>query len=60
MVETLRIRRLEEELELLRWRLYQSVNGVPSRLTDSQVLPLSMRLDDLIVEVQRAKLRLHQ
>lgn len=60
MVECLRIRRLEEELERLRTELHQSVNGEPSRLTDSQVLPLSRRLDALIVEVQREKRKRRQ
>jgi hypothetical protein len=60
MIETLRIRRLEEELERLRNELHQSVNGEPSRLADSKVLPLSRRLDALIVELQKEKKKIHQ
>ncbi|SEN44455.1 Spo0E family sporulation regulatory protein-aspartic acid phosphatase [Lihuaxuella thermophila] len=60
MVETLRIKWLEEELERLRTELHKSVGGEPSRLSDSRVLPLSRRLDALIVEVQREKRRFSQ
>lgn len=55
MAGTLRIKRLEAELELLRSELYQIVNGKPSRLKDSRVLPLSQKLDLLIIEIQREK-----
>ncbi|MBA4494383.1 Spo0E family sporulation regulatory protein-aspartic acid phosphatase [Paenactinomyces guangxiensis] len=60
MVEMLRIRRLEEELERLRTKLYQSVDGEPSRLADSRVLPLSRRLDALILEIQKEKEKFRQ
>lgn len=55
MAGTLRIKRLEDELELLRSELYQIVNGKPSRLKDLRVLPLSQKLDLLIIEIQREK-----
>ncbi len=60
MVETLRIRCLEEELERLRSELYKSVGGEPSRLSDLRILPLSKQLDALIVEVQREKSKFSQ
>lgn len=55
MAGTLRIKRLEAELESLRSELYQIVNGNPSRLKDSRVLPISQKLDLLIIEIQREK-----
>ncbi|MFC7442760.1 aspartyl-phosphate phosphatase Spo0E family protein [Laceyella putida] len=49
------LRHLEKEVERLRSELYQSVAGEPSRLSADHVLPLSKRLDVLIVEMQKAK-----
>jgi hypothetical protein len=60
MAETLQIRMLEEEMERLRLELYQSVNGEPTRLGAAEVLPLSMKLDLLILEMQRAKRKVCQ
>lgn len=49
------LRHLEKEVERLRSELYQSVAGQPERLSSELVLPLSKRLDVLIVEMQKAK-----
>ncbi|AUS09121.1 hypothetical protein C1X05_09825 [Laceyella sacchari] len=46
---------LEQEMERLRSQLHQSVEGEPSRLSAEHVLPLSKRLDTLIVAMQKAK-----
>jgi|1185.fasta_scaffold1209474_2 hypothetical protein len=55
MAEMLQFKALEEEMERLRHELYQSVNGEPARLGAAEVLPLSMKLDLLIFEMQKAK-----
>lgn len=52
---TIRMKRLEEELERLRTELHCLVDGEPSRLLDSRVLPISRKLDLLIVELQKEK-----
>ncbi|MBA4542296.1 MULTISPECIES: Spo0E family sporulation regulatory protein-aspartic acid phosphatase [Thermoactinomyces] len=55
MAEILPCKAVEEELERLRHELYQFVSGEPVRLGAAEVLPLSMKLDLLILEVQKAK-----
>ncbi len=54
-VETGRLRRLESEVERLRKRMYEAVAGEQSRLTSSQVLPVSRELDALIIEYYKEK-----
>lgn len=53
MAKALQRKRLEEELETLRQKLYQLVSGEPTRLTDQGVLPMSEQLDVLIVQMQK-------
>lgn len=54
-VGTGRLRRLESEVERLRRSLYEAVAGERSRLTSSQVLPVSKELDALIIEYYKEK-----
>ncbi|WP_124727530.1 Spo0E family sporulation regulatory protein-aspartic acid phosphatase [Staphylospora marina] len=49
--------RSEVELEMLRRQLHEAVGHDPARLSDDSVLPLSRRLDALILEVQKRKMR---
>lgn len=51
------VKRVEEELERFRSVLYQYVDGVPSRLANPETLPISMLLDDLIINVQKRKMK---
>lgn len=51
------LKRLEEELERVRTKLHQSVNGLPSNLLDPEVLPISRELDVLIVQYQQLQSR---
>jgi len=53
MAQAFHGKRLEEELELLRQKLYQMVSGEPARLLDRGVLPMSEQLDVLIVQMQK-------
>lgn len=53
MAKALQRKRLEEELEMLRQKLYQLVRGEPTRLTEQGVLPMSEQLDVLIVQMQK-------
>ncbi|MCS1351262.1 aspartyl-phosphate phosphatase Spo0E family protein [Mechercharimyces sp. CAU 1602] len=54
-MNTARLRMLEEEMEKVRTRLYQAVAGHPARLDQAGVLPISRRLDRLIVEYQKER-----
>ncbi|WP_168188647.1 aspartyl-phosphate phosphatase Spo0E family protein [Thermoflavimicrobium daqui] len=58
MLESLQIRRLEEDLEQLRSKLIQSVNGEYSSLLAPHVLPLSQQLDQYILEYYQLKSQL--
>ncbi len=49
------LKSVEEQLERVRKKLYQSVAGEPSRLLDPNVLPLSRELDQLIIRYQHLK-----
>jgi hypothetical protein len=49
------LKSVEEQLERVRRKLYQSVKGEPSRLLDPSVLPISRELDQLILRYQRLK-----
>ncbi|MDQ0416894.1 Spo0E like sporulation regulatory protein [Thermoactinomyces sp. DSM 45891] len=58
MTGTLRMKRLEAEIEILRSKLHRMVNGNPAHLKDSRVLSISQKLDLLINEIQREKMKL--
>ncbi|GGE25078.1 hypothetical protein GCM10011571_29050 [Marinithermofilum abyssi] len=55
MLDSTRLKYLEQEVEQLRAVLYQAVGGKPTRLTHAAVMPISQELDALINQYQKEK-----
>jgi hypothetical protein len=55
MLDSTRLKYLEQEVEQLRAVLYQAVGGKTNRLTHAAVIPISEELDALINQYQKEK-----
>lgn len=55
-----RLKALESEVEQLRMDLYKAVKGKRTRLASTNVLPVSKRLDALIIEYHKEKLKIER